>query len=656
MNQKKAEPEEMESSSGEEEEDEEDDDEGDETASESSSEEDEFDPADDRVNIIPGEKAEETPFEAPKTSAQDESSSESDEEEDTMNLDTKLHSVASQPDTPVNIRDFDSDVESEYETETESGSESEGATQEPANPTKGTVAEDEVAQKGKNKAVKQQQKDPPPSRSGKKEVLKNAQDESHSARKGHGGVSKEIASDDSVRVDKKSGQSSKKRKPESLQYDAEKDSADSGLISKKRKDADIANTGKKGAAKDKELHSPDSTSTEDPFSSKKGAERDKPAHSLGDAAKEIAKKTLHNSNARVNGSKGVLDRKVYTSGHESKQDKTENRSAVNQPTPSTKQKKLPHVWSVDEEIVMALEVLNRVKMGFEVPSKRNDDFWLSLSGILQEKLGIEFSKDQLSDKARRMKLKFQGTVRKVEDACESNKPYKHKNSGEQRLFDLLSQVWGRAQVTSLEDQPGGGDGDRKDPSKSLESPEREGKGANVSSPKARSSSKANASNDVGAKANGVVATSGKDGQAAKEDERKFALHARGPASPASDVDRLLEDKIQATLHELQEWSKRNVEEWMNRAFTLIEDSTKRLENQVRHTSLMGIAGGALPMRLCDSIEFQLEQGDKDYQKQWQELQIQELNVQAQRLELMRKECELKQEQLKLQLQKGQRKK
>ncbi|KAI5062356.1 hypothetical protein GOP47_0022895 [Adiantum capillus-veneris] len=670
MNRKSPEPDDVESSSEEEEDEAEEDDE---SGAESSSEEDGFDSEDDRVNIIPGQDTERIPSEAPKASAEDESSSESDEEDDTMEADTKK---PIDPSHPQKVQTFDSDVESEYETE--SSSETESLTQEPdvveGTPTnameapppsqkklqetqvlESKAASEEGAQQGTSKAAKQQEKDPPPLRSAKGEALKNVQEESQSARN----VIKDIASDDSVRDDKKSGASAKKRKNGSSQQDAERDSADSEPISKKRKDADMAQDGKKSAAKDKVSLIPSDSRFGDLSSPKKSVSRDKPLHTLGDVAKEIAKKTLNgnNASARANGLKDVFDSKKSPAGNEIKQEKKSNRHRSS----TSKQKKLPHVWSVEEEIIMASEVLNRVKMGLEVPSKRADDFWFTLSEVLQEKLGVEFSREQLSEKARRMKQKYHGTVHKIEDLRDTKKPFKHKNDSEQRLFDILSQIWGRAEVTSLEDWRGVYNGT----SKSIQSPDREVKGTRVSSPKAMPLTKANdgqiesantgkieaaatTDNDVKRKANAVAATSTKpdheEEQALKEDQARNIVHSPADISP-SFMNKLLQERIDATLHELQEWSKRNVEDWMSKAYALIEDSTKRLEDQMRQrTSWMGMAAwGGLPMR------FPLVEGDKNYQQQLHDLQLQELNVQVQRLELMRRECELKKEQIKAQL-------
>ncbi|MCO5608814.1 hypothetical protein L7F22_063031 [Adiantum nelumboides] len=696
MNHKRPDPEAKHSSSEEEEDEEEEEEDENESGGESSSEEeeDDFDPDDVRVNMVPGEDTVVTPSQAPVASAQEESSSESDEEEDdTMKVDTEQATNLSDPHSQQKIQTFASDVESEYETD--SSSESEGLSQEPTQDVvQGTPIEamqalpssqkkiqearvleskaltEEGTGKGKNKAAKQREKDPPLSRNPKGEILTKVQKESQSARKGHTGVIRDIASDDSVRDDKKPGAPLKKRKVESSQHDAERDSADSVPITKKKKDADTEHDGKKSAPTDKVLQTPNDTGIDDLSSSKKGMDRDTPSQSLGEIAKEIAKKTLNNINAsaRANGSKDALESKRSPVQHETMQEKKANSSTVNHRASASKQKKLPHVWSTDEEIILASEVLKRVKMGFEVPSKRADDFWFTLSDILQEKLGIEFSREQLSEKVRRMKQKYQGTVPKIEEARDTKKPFKHKNDSEQRLFDTMSKIWGRAEVTSLEDQLEADNATGKDISKFIQGHDRDAKGKNASSPKAKPSAKANAGKneaaamtdkDVDAKVYAVAATSAKPDHEpiSKEDQgRNFLPPADSAAFPVNNLDRLIQDRINATLHELQEWSKWNLEEWMNRVYSLVEDSTKRLEDQVRRASWMGMAGVGLPMRLGSGMDFQLVHGDKSYQRQLRELQLHELNVHVQRLELMRKECELKEEQIRAQLQQEQKQK
>ncbi|KAI5062886.1 hypothetical protein GOP47_0021433 [Adiantum capillus-veneris] len=603
----------------------------------SGGEEDDFISEDDRVNIIPGQDTERIPSESPKASAEDESSSESDDEDDSMKepaMDV-VQGISSRPsEAPPPL------LKKLQETRV----------------LENRASSEEGAQKGKGKPAKQQEKDPPPLRSAKGEVLKNVQEESRSGRK----VIKDIVSDDSVRDDKKSGISSKKRKNESSQQDAERDSADSEPILKKRKDGDMAQDGEKSTTKDKGSQIPSDSRIGDLSSSKKGVDRDKPLHTLGDVAKEIAKKTLNSTSARANWLKDVFNsRKSPT-----KQEKKANSSAASRPSSTLKQKR----WSVDEEIIVASEVLNRVKMGFKVPSKKTDDFWFMLSEVLQEKLGVEFSRDQLSEKARRMRQKYQGTVQKIKESQGSMKPFKHRNDSEQQLFDIFRQIWGRAEVSNLEDQQGANNGTRK----SIQSPDREVKEMHVSSPKARPSSKANAGkidtaamtgNDVDVKANAVVATLMKpdhEEEVVKEDQARTILHplANASTSPINNVDKLLQDRIDATLQELQEWSKQNLKKWMNKASALIEDSTKRLEDQMwRHTSWMGMAGGRLPtMRFCTGMDIQLGEGDGSYMQQLHELHLQEVNVYAQRLELMRKECELKKKQIKAQLHQVQKQK
>lgn len=646
MNHKQGEPEAMESSSSEEEEEEakgEDPGSGEEdSASESSSDGDEFDSSDERVNMVPNETPAE-PF------AQEESSEESssDEEEEPMKL--------AEPEKVQNIKSFESDVDSEYETE--SGSESEGMTQKTvvkessneadedlpltqkkakknsASVNKGIREDDHSAKKGKTNGLKQSQNP---------KATKMKEEAFPMALKGQGAVAKQTLKDTelslSVKDEKKAGLSVKKRKLEPSRHDVEADSDNSTPIPKRRKDVECIEKGKMNGERDP----------------------------LNDTGKEIAKKTLSDPSAILNGSRNVSN-KVSAVEREPRQRKKTNIGASNGPSSPQKQKKLPHVWSTDEEIMMASEVLNHSRTGMEVPSKKSDDFWLVLSEVLHEKLSVEFSRDQLSDKLRRMKGRYQSAVQKIKETEDLQKPYKHKNAKEQNLFDIWSQIWGRAEVSTLEDHLTGSDS-KTEPRKSIvvsSSFATEGKDP-VIAPKMKPASKEKASQERAMAA--MEDSAGRDALPPLEGVVTFPMELDKPeaakegssapeesASLSKDMHKFLQEKVLKSVNELQNWSKNSMESWMTKALALIESSVKTIGDQARHVNMAGITGGSLPMGLCGSMDLQFLHGEQAFQQQWYELQLQELNIYSQRLELMQKECKLKKDQLKLQLQVERRK-
>ncbi|KAH7427647.1 hypothetical protein KP509_10G053300 [Ceratopteris richardii] len=329
--------------------------------------------------------------------------------------------------------------------------------------------------------------------------------------------------------------------------------------------------------------------------------------------------------------------------------------SINQPVSSSKSKKIPHMWSAEEEIFMLSEVLNHIKMGFEVPTSKVDDFWSSFSEILQKKVGLEFTREQVNDKFKRLRQRYLSAMQRINASQQSGSQFKHRNSGDQTLFDLSGQIWGKQQASDLSQQEVAS-GPQNDPSKSNQIPLKATKSKNGGSPNSGSHIAPNDStkpdstritdDNLGENRTVIVGSNEPDTlHIVKGDYEEILANA-----PLDHVEKLVQERIETAINDLQEWSKRNMEDWMSRTYSLLEESMRKFEEQMRSMSCAGYGNGGLviPTRFGDTMSYEFMNRDGGIQQQWYDLHLQELRVQAQRLELMRRECELKQEQVKTQ--------
>ncbi|XP_024537074.1 uncharacterized protein LOC112348546 [Selaginella moellendorffii] len=95
------------------------------------------------------------------------------------------------------------------------------------------------------------------------------------------------------------------------------------------------------------------------------------------------------------------------------------------------------LWVAKDESILAQQMLDDLKAGSDFHDKpKTDPYWEELCHSLKGKLSTDFTKEQIFDKHRRMKAKF--------DKYESSKPGGRKRSqAVDALQAVFKQLWGR---------------------------------------------------------------------------------------------------------------------------------------------------------------------------------------------------------------------
>lgn len=346
-----------------------------------------------------------------------------------------------------------------------------------------------------------------------------------------------------------------------------------------------------------------------------------------------------------------------------------------QPPPASpvKPKKPAQIWTPKDEIAFSSELLNCVKSGSEIPNIKADVFWANLHEQLHGKLEGDWSKDQLCEKARRMKARYQVLADKVK---ESDKPFKHRNNNDKILFGLWSQVWGKGDEHIQADEehlkPADGAGhvasvkegksiiqDRS--AQKVKQPKQETNETEIYTDESdeEGASEGNGTTNMQAGADvfgdgnhkSVLDVALFPSETGMHDQAKD----KAPHS-TSHLYKFLQDATRASLKEVQESSKRMMDEWQSKATAVVESAVKTMADKYRLSHGMGLAGtggfGLPSVNNWEHLDFQFSHGEHAFQQQWCELHLQELDVYSQRLQLILQECRLKQDQLKLQLEKG----
>lgn len=509
--------------------------------------------------------------------------------------------------------------------------------------------------------------------------------ESRSPDNGNGDGKKTAVAQKSLKQVTKAEPSPKKGKIEVSKRDRDAEREEKGS-SKKPKKA-------KGEKSSKLEHSPKPKDSE-----KVGKDKHTPAHT-GDKKSEL-KKAAHIAAAEnpKSSSSQQHPSKRSENGSAKKESKVEkgknDKKAFKSPEPESKKEPFspskPKLWTAKDEIALSTEVLQDVNLGTEVPVKKNDAFWSKLFGKLEGKMEGEWTKEQLCAKVKRMKTRYTTMAEKVR---ESEKPYKFRNSTDQDLFGLWTQIWGNDDAIKVDNDKEGDEGKDKR-SKPMVSASLV-KGSKLPRDKLISSStavlevKVMHDKELGARKDKQSEKQSRETDESGSDEsddvadsqgekltitpmevdqkdacanavstlvpKVTAVHVEGnnmPCHSLSDGQRLFQDEIRASLSELQECSKKMLKEWQTKAMAVVENAVKATADQSR--LMNGLGGGGLaglsftPFRSLD-LNLQPPQGEQAFQQQWHELHLQELDVYRQRLELMQRECQLKQDQLKLQL-------
>lgn len=401
----------------------------------------------------------------------------------------------------------------------------------------------------------------------------------------------------------------------------------------------------------------------------------------------------------INQPENTSERKGSRSDNEVKLDKKVTRNSesetVKEALSPQKPRKTVQTWTPKDEIALSTEVLNLVKSGSEIPTKKVDAFWSILYEQLQDKLEAEFSKEQLCDKVKRMKTRCLAMAEKMK---ESQKPFKHRNSTDEVLFGIWIQIWGKTESSESEDtEEADEEKDKEEVSKpaaaaakiasvkeiKVKQDRKDSDAAKGIQPKSTSSEtegSGSEDNDDGAALEGngtTVVPMELDGKVIHETKadavsdkshkslsdltvvpKDTGLHIQGSnkSSSPNDIPKVLQDEVRTSLLEMQGNLKQMLEEWLNKAMAFVENAAKTTADKSRlmnGINLAGIGGLSLPpFRNWECMDFQLPEGEQAFQQQWYELHIQELEVCSQRLQLLQRECHLKQEQLKLQLERG----
>eukprot|EP00246_Nothoceros_aenigmaticus_P008982 TRINITY_DN24260_c0_g1_i1.p1 TRINITY_DN24260_c0_g1~~TRINITY_DN24260_c0_g1_i1.p1 ORF type:complete len:605 (-),score=161.65 TRINITY_DN24260_c0_g1_i1:317-2131(-) len=104
-----------------------------------------------------------------------------------------------------------------------------------------------------------------------------------------------------------------------------------------------------------------------------------------------------------------------------------------------KQRNSSH-WSFEDEMSLSEEVLAHLKPGQQATSGKGDVWFLQLIKDSEGKLRGQWSKEQLSDKIRRMKDRYNQLEDRIKDPQASRK---FKNRNEEKLFNTYwKRIWG----------------------------------------------------------------------------------------------------------------------------------------------------------------------------------------------------------------------
>lgn len=97
-------------------------------------------------------------------------------------------------------------------------------------------------------------------------------------------------------------------------------------------------------------------------------------------------------------------------------------------------------WTFEDETAFSVELLSHMKPGQPVSAGKGDGWFLQLVRDVEGKLDGRFSKEQLSDKIRRMNSRYNQLVERIKDP---NALRKFKNPNEEKLFNnYWKKIWG----------------------------------------------------------------------------------------------------------------------------------------------------------------------------------------------------------------------
>ncbi|XP_024542954.1 bromodomain-containing protein 4 [Selaginella moellendorffii] len=110
-----------------------------------------------------------------------------------------------------------------------------------------------------------------------------------------------------------------------------------------------------------------------------------------------------------------------------------------EPTP----KKTPQNWSSEDEIELISRILSDMKTGIRPPKRgsRGDNYhyWGDLLEACRSKFITDWSKEQLYDKYRRIKMRYDEMVKK--ERSEGITALKFKNPGEEKVYKLWKEIY-----------------------------------------------------------------------------------------------------------------------------------------------------------------------------------------------------------------------
>ncbi|KAJ7539595.1 hypothetical protein O6H91_11G100800 [Diphasiastrum complanatum] len=124
-----------------------------------------------------------------------------------------------------------------------------------------------------------------------------------------------------------------------------------------------------------------------------------------------------------------------------RQDELEASKSVQMAESESKSRKAAQTWAPKDELLLASQFLTNMKDGISFPLKKSDIYWEELRQRLQGRLETDWSKDQIYDKYRRMKSRYD--VLKERLKSEDTKLHKYKGAEEEKLFKVYQQLWGK---------------------------------------------------------------------------------------------------------------------------------------------------------------------------------------------------------------------
>ncbi|KAJ7571592.1 hypothetical protein O6H91_01G167700 [Diphasiastrum complanatum] len=98
-----------------------------------------------------------------------------------------------------------------------------------------------------------------------------------------------------------------------------------------------------------------------------------------------------------------------------------------------KLRKPPHNWTIEDELTLSSQLHEDFK-GVKFPPRKGDGYWAVLRDVLRGKLGLDWSKDQIYHKYRRMKAKYKKMIQ------DDSKLHRYRDSNEETLFSLWRQI------------------------------------------------------------------------------------------------------------------------------------------------------------------------------------------------------------------------